>query len=247
VKNHTLLLSFAILLLASSCKKDNPTIKTPEVLTVKRSVNDSVSFVVDGKLYTSNSISGDFSNSLYGNSGTNLKLSDKPGDWSISGPDYKYWVGAADSVQYYSGCRMRTNDFSAAFWFIKNYKRADIMKRGTFYVPNTTEKYYAIKNYSYATDFGREGKYDGVALSWGNYEIGGSSFSSLSINEKSKLTADSQNGSNFKITKIEEVQGTDYVILEATFEVNLYNEKEEPIKVTKGFLRLRTLKYGNRF
>lgn len=230
----------------ASCKKDSPVIKKPET-PAKLSANDSVSFVVDGKLYATSSLTTNFSQ-MYGNKGTNLKLSDKPGDLYLSsGQANKYWVGSADSVQYYSGNKIQTNDFGISFSFIKNYKRANLMQRGGFYVPNLYENYYAAKSYPYAIDFGRQGKDEGVAIEWGNYQKSGSSFSPLSINKSSKLTADSQTGSSFKITKVEEVKGTDYVILEATFEANLFDEKEQPVKISQGFLRLRTLKYGIRF
>lgn len=230
----------------ASCKKDNPVTKKPDT-PAKLAANDSVSFVVDGKLYATSSLTTYFSQ-MYGNRGTNLKLSDKPGDLYLSsGQANKYWVGSADSVQYYSGNKIQTSDFGITFSFIKNYKKENMMQRGSFYLPNLNEKYYDVKSYPYAIDFGRQGKDEGVAIEWGNYKKGGSSFSPLSINQSSKLTADSQTGSSFKITKIEEVKGTDYIILEATFEANLFDEKEQPIKISQGFLRLRALKYGFRF
>jgi len=233
-------------MLMASCKKDSPVIKNPEA-PAKLSVNDSVSFIIDGKLYATNSITSYFS-SMYGNSGTNLKLSDKQGDfYRSSWQANKYWVGAADSVQYYSGSKIQTDDFGITFWFIRNYKRANMMQRANFYVPNLYENYYSVKSYPYAIDFERQGKDEGVAIKCGNYKKGGTSFSPLSINEKSNLTADSQKGSSFKITKVEEVKGTDYVILEANFEANVFDEKEQPIRISNGFLRLRTLKYGIRF
>jgi hypothetical protein len=242
-----LLLLLPMLLLASACKKDNPVVSPPKAAAVKPRANDSISFVIDGKWYNPSSDTTYFG-PLYGNKGTNLRLSDKPGDWFLrSWQANKYWAGAADSVQYFTGCDFRTSRFGATFCFIKNYNIAETIKSGGMQVPKTTENYYAIKDYTYAADFGREAKDEGVAITIGNYNKGGSSFSPLQINKKSKLTTDSQKGSSFKIIKIEEVKGTDYIILEATFEANLYNEEEESIKVTNGFLRLRTLKYGFRY
>jgi len=250
VKNLYFLLPIAAILLVSSCKKDSPVItKTPDVAVVKRLNTDSVSFIVNGKLYTNSSDYGYFSRE-YGNSGTNLKLSSSPGDWYISGGKKDtYWVGTADSVQYHSSslATLKGDDGGIRFAFIKNNKRANMLLRGAFYVPNINENLYTLNDYKYAIDYGREGKDDGVAITFLNAGQIMSSYSPISINAKSTLTAESQKDAKFKITKIEEVKGTDNVIIEATFEANLFDKDEKPTKVTNGFLRLTTLKYGVRF
>ena len=249
MKNLYFLLFLAIILVASSCKKDSPVApKNTGPRKVTEAVNDSVSFVVDGKFYANPSDYTPFS-FAFGNKGTDLKLSSTPGDWFLSGNNNMYWVGAADSVQYFSGFKTLLNNNSAGieFSFIKNYRRANILYSGSFYVPNTYENFYALGDNKYAVDFGREGKEQGVAISLGTGGKSLTSFSQLWISDASTLTAESQQNSSFKITKIEAVKGTNNIIIEATFEANLFDKDEKPVKITNGFLRFTTLKYGNRF
>jgi hypothetical protein len=61
------------------------------------------------------------------------------------------------------------------------------------------------------------------------------------------LGPESQRDSKFKVLKIEEIKGTDFIRIEAVFEGNLFDKNEQPVKITNGFLRLTVLKYGGLF
>lgn len=245
MKKPHLILSLAVILLASSCKKKEDTAvpETPEVITKSAFRSDSTSFTIDGKRYTSALINPS-AGKAYGNRGVNLQLSNIPGDWSINvGKDY--WVGDADSVQYYSSSKtVLEQSGTVTFSFIKKYKRATSLKLGNMYYPNTGTKFFTLGDTPYAVDFERKGSDEGVAieLSLNNNTL--TTYSQVPIYKKSKLTAESQSNSKFKILKIEEIKGTNSIVLEAVFETTLFDKNENPVKATDGFFRVTVKKDG---
>mgnify|MGYP001045943298 CR=1 FL=1 len=243
------LLPLAALLLASSCKKKDIVAapEPPEVIAKSRFLPDSTSFTINGKRYT-NALRDPAASRGYGNRGVNLQLSPTNGEWSLSGGANNYWVGVVDSVQYSSESTTMLEQTRGAIIvsFIKKYKKEHAFKLGSMYCPRPGDKFYTLGDYPYAIDFERTGKDEGVAikLSVNNEPL--TSYSQLSINAKSKLTAESQNGSKFKILKIDEIKGTDFIVLEAAFEANLFDKNEKSVKVTDGFFRITTPKNGER-
>ena len=251
MKNLYFLLLLGVVLFAPSCKKNIPvTPQKPEAATNVHIVSDSVSFTINGKLYTNSLNPSSFTFGEFGNKGTNLKPSSMPGDWYIRRGN-TYWVGSADSVQYYSAYQavLKNNDGVIKFSFVKNDSRANMMKIGSFYLPKTNQGFYTLGEYKFTTDFEREGKYDGVAISFGALK----SNTQAEIFEEPTITAEDQKGSIFKIIKIEDAEGIELlkgepsVIIEASFAANLFDKDQKPIKITNGFLRFTAQKYGNRW
>jgi hypothetical protein len=245
MKKKLLLLPLLVVLLATACKKDEVFVE-PEIpeLEIKYS-GDSTSFTIAGKHYTNEPVNPRLSGG-YSNRGTNIKRSATGGDWAwyVGG---EYWVGASDSVQYssFSKTNLKNDEGSVTFEFAKVYPRNAMLYIGGFYLPRTGENYYETGDYEYAVDFGREGKNEGVAIAISLKKSGLlTSYSQYLLNKKSSLTADSHLNSRFKIVKITEEKATDYIILEAKFEADLFDEKEVSIKVTHGYVRLRVLKFG---
>lgn len=247
MKKLHLLLPLAAVLLASSCKKkdDVSAPESPEVITKSAFRPDSTSFTIDGKRYT-NALINPSASRAYGNRGVNLQLSTTPGDWSI-GVGNNYWVGDPDSVQYYSSTKTSLEKSgSAVFSFIKKYRRANALKLGNMYLPNTGSEFFTLGDTPYAVDFERGGRDEGVAIELlvNNEKL--TTYSQVEIYDKSKLTAESQKTSKFKILKIEEIKGTNFIVLEASFEATVFDKNEHPVKVTDGFFRITTPKNGER-
>jgi hypothetical protein len=236
-----------VVLLATACKKDEVIVE-PEIPELEiKYPGDSTSFTIAGKHYA-NELGTPTRSHGASNRGTNMKRSAKEGDWSwnLGG---EYWVGAADSVQYssFSKTTLDNDEGSVTFEFAKIYQRNSILYIGGFYLPRTEENYYTIGDYKYAVDFKREGKNEGVAIEISLRKLGLlTSYSQLLLTRKSSLTADSHRNSRFKIVKITEEKTTDYIVLEATFEADLFDEKENAVKVTDGYIRIRVLKFGYR-
>lgn len=246
MKKLHLILPVALALLASSCKKDNA-VTIPELVAPKKHfAADSSSFTINGKSYSSGP-SGSSSRGA-GNKGTNMKLSTKDGDWSISN-GHHYWVGALDSVQFYKFYENYLDNANGAitFSFIKNYKRTSLDKNGFLYAPKLATDVITLGDQNYALDFEREGKEEGIAISLSLNGQTLTSYSPLLIRIPSSLGRESQRDSKFKVLKIEEVKNTDLMRIEAVFEANLFDENEKPVKITDGFLRLTVSKYGGLF
>lgn len=245
MKKTHLILPLTAMLLASSCKKKETAIapENPEVITKSAFRPDSTSFTIDGKRYTSVLINPTASRG-YGNRGVNLQLSTIPGDWSI-GVGKNYWVGDPDSVRYYSNSKtVLEQDGMVTLSFIKKYKRAHALKLGNIYYPNTGAKFFTLGDTPYAVDFERRGRDEGVAIElWLNNNTL-TTYSQIPIYMKSELTTESQSKSKFKILKIEEIKGTNSIVLQATFEATLFDKNENPVKVTDGFFRVTAKKDG---
>lgn len=250
MKKTLLLLPLLVVLLATACKKDEVFVE-PEIPVVKEHgfLTDSISFTLEGKRYTNELAEPQ---SLFprgaSNRGTNMRLSTVEGDWYLSSGG-KYWVGAPDSVQYgsFSTTRLNQDAGEIEVEFVKNLRRSNLLYIGAFYYPRFENNYYTAGDYKYALDFGREGKDEGVAIRLSLSTLGKlTSYSPNYLFQESKLTAESQLNSTFKVLKVEEIKGTDYVIIEARFEVNLFDEKENPVKITEGYFRISALKCGNR-
>lgn len=251
MKKLHIILPLAGVLLGSACKKQATVVapEPPEVITKSAFLQDSTSFTVNGKHYTNELINPGFSRG-YGNRGVNLQLGTKDGDWSISTGNNEYWVGSADSVQYASDSQtmLKNSEGAIKVSFIKKYKREKTLKLGSMYYPRTGDQFYTLGDYRYAIDFERTGKDEGVAIALflSSQMLTLTSYSPLSIYKKSKLTAESQSKSKFKILKIEEIKGTDFIVLEAAFEATLFDGNENPVKITDGFFRITTPKTGER-
>ncbi|NRF39331.1 hypothetical protein [Pedobacter foliorum] len=248
MKNLRFLMPLVAVLLVSSCKKKD-TVAAPEPPEeIKKSpfLPDSTSFTINGKRYTNALITPGTSRG-YGNSGVNLQFGNTNGEWSIGSGD-GYWVGEVDSVQYssISKTKLEHDEGAITVSFIKKYKKVNISKLGSMYYPKVGDNFFTLGDYPYAVDYERTGKDEGVAINLFLNSHTLTSYSQLSISTPSQLTAKSHSNSKFKILKIEEIKGTDFIILEAAFEATLFDKNENGVKVTDGFFRITTPKHGER-
>ncbi|QXV67082.1 hypothetical protein INP83_08375 [Mucilaginibacter sp. 21P] len=252
MKFFSFFLSIALIALtAISCKKSDTVTPSKTDLAVGEStIQDSVSFTLNGKSYINLLNPTSYTFNEFGNKGTNLKPTTTPGEFYI-GRGNTYWVGSPDSVQYYSAYEAVLQNKAGVikFSFIRNNNKLDVVKMGSFYLPKTNEDFYKVGDYQYATDFEREGKEQGIAISFGSLK----SNTQSEIYDQPTLTAQDQKGSMFRIKKITELKGDQLlygapsVMIEAIFEVNLFDKDKNSVKVTNGFLRFKAIEYGNRW
>jgi hypothetical protein len=218
-----------------SCKKS---IDAEPVNTEPKSqtpISDSVSINLDGKQY----VFKDFYSYGTGNRQTNVK----PYPDSIPGRKYayetagKFWYGEKDSTMYSTYFESASNEYAIFdIYFNKRYAKTE-MVRGTFlWVPKDQREIFKTGKKSFANDFEKENRLDGIVM---ELSIAGKQLSSatpgFSIAVQSHKT-DLQKDSNFEITKLEQIEGDKYYI-EAEFAMNLFDEQEKLYRVEKGFLR----------
>lgn len=248
MKRYTILLPFIALLFAASCKETEPIITDMVELEEARPVYlpDSVSFKVDGKTYTTDN-KGAISSLGFGNSGINYRLSDTLAEW-YSTAGNRYWIGAADSVQYTSMYKKQLDGGNIGFTYIKNYRKSDTMK-DWMYLPKKDIGFYHLGKYNYALDFQRNNQQEGVAIEVriDNVIFSGTSYTTKTLNQESTFSKIAQDDANFEILKIVDLKGTDFVRIEGKFEVNIFDSSEKKVlRITDGYFRSNVLKYGNR-
>lgn len=244
MKRIFILCSAAALFCLAACKKETlppdpvaPTTPAEE----KMDYTNRSSFTINGKLYTSNST--DFGG--VGNYGTNLKIDTakentlSSGNWSAFS-NGKYWTGSKDSLQYYRFYTLYIDGGSKiVFSFIKNYNKNQLKRGGALFTPSDNFSVFAPGQYNYALDFERESKQDGIAIKI----LGGSTINTMATYDTSTIgiqnTFDpgSQANSKFKITKFEKIKNGIY-LLEASFEANLFDKDQHPVKLENGSLKL---------
>lgn len=245
MKNIRLILPSLVLLFLFSCKKDVPVVEdiTPDIvnsdITAEPSFKNSVSFTVAGKLYEGSEIN----NFGMGNLETNVQfIPEKKADQE--GKSQSYWTSAKDSLQYFRSFHfiIGQDRSSLELNFIKNYKKTELIRRnGHVYIPNDFTALFSTGMRNYATDFQKEGKLEGIAMAFSNSSVSSlplQSYSPFFLSDKSSVGALDQKNSSFVITKLEKLK-EDYYLLEATFEANVYDKEAKPVRIEKGFLRLK--------
>jgi len=233
-KKYLSLIFFASVIL--SCKKsEEPVAIIPEIES-KPQITDSISIVLDGKPY--------FFKDGYsygsGNTQTNVKpynepIPDRKAANETAG---KFWYGEKDSILYFThyGLSMKEDWGNFKIYFAKKFAISE-MDKGTFlWIPKDHREIFKVGKQSFAIDFEKESKNEGVVL---ELFIAGKQLSSVtpgfSIAVQSHRT-DIQDNSTFEIKKLEQIEGDNYYI-EAEFSMNLYDQEEKLYRIEKGYLR----------
>ena len=233
----------SLLVIFASCKKDSPIIEVEPVPVHKPDIVElsayggRISFEVDGTLYKN--YDDDARNSQLlkgiGNRGANLKETTKKTKWTVMSGG-KYWGGNPDSLQYFKFIKSSMNIFESSIEiaFIKKYAIKD-MQKGALYFPKNDFEIFDTTDPKFALDFGRENDQEGVALTV-TLPKGKTlrSYSPLEISVKSSLTPESHRNSTFKIIKAERIKNSKVFLIEVSFEADLFDENEQPVRVTKG-------------
>ncbi|SDF59269.1 hypothetical protein SAMN05216464_12124 [Mucilaginibacter pineti] len=223
---------YALLLLSilTSCKKERP-VKVDPPGPVIAAVSDSISYTVDGKIYTSNT--KPYNHLITGNQQVGQKVV-----MDNNGTDYKI-VGNPDSVLYYRENDIASTDAYVYLSAIKKYKKQDINKAFLYY-PEFEDmlKLYTVGTHPYAEDFGRENSHDGIAIGMTIDHKSYFSYSTHDLHYVSKLKAGFQKGSTFEVISFTKATSGGYN-LEARFTVVVAEDfTEDQKKVENGYLRL---------
>jgi hypothetical protein len=149
-----------------------------------------------------------------------------------------YWYGVQDSTLYsvfYNFSAKQTGE-ELRIYFTKKYNDNELQKVGALMLPKSNLEVFKVGNMPFAVDLEKENTMDGVAIDFKNLttKIPGSS-----ILVRSTLSTNIQNNSSFQITKVEKGKDGLYII-EAKFEANLYNDKDQPYRLKNGFMRIKT-------
>ena len=230
---------FLLLALISiaACKENSsdPT-QNPAVYT------DSVSFVINGKEYVCNQRN----TSGIGNRQVNVK----PSPTLINGQDPEYytggiyWYGEKDSTLYDAFYKFRSeiekNNFQVSF--SKKFGNNQLRKSFTFFIPMDNSALFIQGKQSFAVDLNMENTMDGVSIEAnlsGLPELS-SYIPGFSILLRTSLDKTIQNNSTFEITKIQKLDDKQ-MLIEAKFELNLFDKDGKLYRLQKGFLRFKTV------
>ena len=108
------------------------------------------------------------------------------------------------------------------------------MVQGLVLMPKNVIDLFTAGSRHYAIDYGRDNIQNGIALSISD---GFKTYGSDSFRTSPQLSPDAQKYSKFEITSLRKLKSGTY-ILEAKFDVLVFNEKNESKKLQNGYLRL---------
>jgi hypothetical protein len=234
--NFLKFLSFILVLSGIlSCKKSIDTEPINTELELRPAILDSMSFELDGKQYH---FANDYSAGI-GNMQTNIKpyADSIPGRKLANETAGKFWYGDKDSTMYtsYFGFISKENA-SLKIYFNKKYATSEMVKGIFLWLPKDQREIFITGKKSFAIDFEKENRFDGIVLElWNGSSQLSSATPGFSIAVQSHKT-DIQNNSTFEITKLEQIEGDKYYI-EAEFAMNLFDNQEKLYRIEKGFLK----------
>ncbi|MFD0748852.1 hypothetical protein ACFQZS_01780 [Mucilaginibacter calamicampi] len=225
-----------------ACKKGNEVVldtNTPK--PVSAVYKDSVSFTVNQTNYVFNDRFGFGS----GNYAINIKRSEVkiPGGKLASETGNAYWYGVPDSTLYAASYTLNSNPYGDQFQiaFTKKFKDSDLVRKGTLLYLQNHGQLFKTGETGFAADLDKENTMEGVAIELYDRKLNSSLISKIpgfSIIVRSNLKKDIQNNSHFVVTKVEKTKEGQYLI-EAKFDLNLFDENGKLYKLENGFLRLK--------
>ena len=224
-----------ILLIISSCKKDNQNnpVNNKPITPVITAVKDSGSYTIDGKVYTVNTRGTTI---LEGNAGVNQKVV-----YNNNPPLYFDVVRDKDFLLFFRGNSLFSNGTALTVTFLKKYnKNALNMGSLGIYHPLVDDalKLYAVGKHQYAEDYGRQQSKDGITLSVSANGKNYTTYSPIPLQKPTKLKPGFQNNSTFEITSFVKTNDGGYN-LEAKFSAVIIEDwTEDQTKVENGYLRL---------
>lgn len=223
-----------------SCKKNNgEPVPAPEKVM---HYQDSISFIIDEKQY-----SFDNKNSAgIGNQAINIKSSAtivNGGKLAYKTGGY-YWYGEKDSTLYSVSYGFESRQLGEHFniLFTKKFKDSQLQRGHQLFAPKDHLDIFKLGKQRFAVDLEKENTMDGISIAFRGADINEELITRIpgfSILVRSSLTKDIQNNSSFEITKVEKLKDSIYLI-EAKFEVNLFDENGKLYRLKKGFLRTTT-------
>lgn len=238
MKNLSLYHLIFVLLFITACnKKNDPT------ASVEKAFRDSLSFEINGKAYSYN---GRF---LVGSGNRQINL--KPYDSMLEGRrlargfNGHYWYGAVDSILYEARFESQTSLESGQVnvIFTKQFKTDQLKKNIFLFVPTDNKTVIKAGQVPFAVDYEQENTTEGVVVEANLNDIAKSLTSYIPTEEAvrvKKLKKDLQNNSSFEIIRLQKLSDSEKYLVEARFELNLYDDTAKMYRLEKGFMRLLT-------
>ena len=238
MKNIKLYYLLLIFVLVSACKEN------PSDLPAKTDIHpDSVFFVINGKTFVFNQRN----TSGIGNRQINVK----PSQTLLIGRDFEYhtgnlyWYGEKDSTLYDAFYKFRSEkeNNTIQISFSKKLNNSQLSKSFTMFVPADNSALFKQGKQGFAVDLNMENTMDGISVEAGLEGISkqlSSYIPGFSILERTSLGKNIQDNSNFEITKVQKLDDK-YMLIEAKFELNLFDDKGKLYRLEKGFLRFKTI------
>jgi len=219
---------FVFLIMLSACKKENPAQEVARVIT------DSVSYTVNGKKY------------LSGNVEKGTTLTTQSNTKITSGVNFNYLVqGDKDSILFVRDFTIKADQSYMILSFIKIYNNQDTEltsenNGGTLNYPKNRTDMFAVGTYKYATDFWRNNSISGIAVRVINNSGDFKSYGQWDLTKPASVTQLDQKDSRFEIISIQKRE-SDY-LLEAKFNVSVFDDNHVLQKIENGYLRFSILK-----
>ncbi|MET4081831.1 hypothetical protein ABIB40_001782 [Pedobacter sp. UYP30] len=231
--------------LVFSCKKEKPTapvVEKPTIEKVTPYLKDSISFKLDGVSFVSTELGG---NGI-GNSGVDVKPYDKElvgrRSWGSIGNSHLY--GEPDSLMYSVYKELNLSPGSVKITFAKKFNQNELtLYSNPVWAYPDNASLFSTGMKRFATDYTIEQNTDGIVMDFWtrNYPVGLTSYvPGGSILRKVNLgTAYIQKDSKFEVIKSEKINDK-YLLVQAKFELNLYDESGKKYRVTDGFYQTIT-------
>ncbi|MCX2480249.1 hypothetical protein OQY15_14205 [Pedobacter sp. MC2016-15] len=220
---------FLCLLMLSACKKGtNEDPRTAKLLT------DSVSYTVNGKKYVSNNIE----------KGTTLNTQSNT---KITSDEYHSYLikGDEDSLLFVRDFAIKADQSFIILSFIKVYNKditefASENNGGWLQYPKNRIDIFAPGMYKYATDYWRNNSISGIAVRIINDKGDYKSYTQWDLTKPASVISADQRDSKFEIISITKRE-KDY-LLEAKFNLTVFNDNKQSQKIENGYLRFSVLK-----
>ena len=219
---------FVVLLTLSACKKEN-TVQEPSLTLTK----DSVSYTVNGKEYVSNKIERGSTFTTQ----SNTKIT--------SGVNFNYLIqGDKDSILFVRNFTIKADKSFMILSFIKVYNNVETESTnenngGYLNYPKNKTDIFSTGMYRYSTDFWRNNSISGIAIRMINDNGDFKSYGHSDLNKPASVTQTDQKDAKFEIINIQKRE-FDY-LLEAKFNLNVFDDNEQVQKIENGYLRFSVL------
>ncbi|HMI02768.1 MAG TPA: hypothetical protein VK541_09820 [Pedobacter sp.] len=218
------------LFLFVACQKDMP---LSEPQAPSEILKDSASFTIDGKAYTSGKIEKGTTLTTQ----SNLKIT--------SGVNFNYLLqGDKDSILFVRDYTIKANGSFMIISFIKVYSNSETESTqenngGYLYYPKNKTDMFSVGRYKYSTDFWRDNSISGIAIRVISDRGDLKSYSQSDLGKPASVTQADQKESKFEIISLQK-RDSGY-LLEAKFNLNVFDENKRSQKIENGYLRCSVL------
>jgi len=220
-----------VLLMLSACKKETHVLEPENSLEL---LKDSAFYTVNGKQYVSSQI--EKATTLTTQS--NMKIT--------SGVNFNYLLqGDQDSLLFTRSFTIKAKNSFMILYFIKVYNNAETEfasenNGGWLKYPKNRTDIFSQGTYRYATDFWRNNSISGIAIRIINDNGEFKSYGQSDLGKPASVIQADQRDSKFEIISIQK-RKSDY-LLEAKFNVTVFDDNKKVQRIEDGYLRFSVLK-----